>query len=263
MRKTATSILAGLVFTAFASAAMAGSLLTETFTYPDGDLITNAGWSSYSGAGAGDIAVSSGQAIGKTVQFPDDHRALTSARLASDKTYFCFNVSIADPGGAPKLVYFAELKDAGSSLIVGRTYVVPLSIGGFTFGVSTTSTNTTTQSVTPWSLVSLNYGQTYKVVVAYDGTAKNATLWVDPVNDASPNVVDSNAGAASVAVTHFGLRQSNSASAFVPNPNFNGGGVDWVYTVDNVGVGVSMADACDAIVPAGKTTWGKIKSIYR
>jgi hypothetical protein len=264
MRKMATSFLAaGLVLTAFASAAMAGSLLTESFTYPDGNLTSNATWSVYSGTIPTDIQVVSGQAAGTGNAAPDDHTALSAARLATDKTYMCFDVSITDPGGAPKLVYFAELKDAGSSLLVGRTYVVPLTAGGWTFGVSVTSTNTTTAGVTPFSNTSLNFGQTYKVVVAYDGTAKTATLWVDPVDESSTNVVDTNAGSTSVAVDHFGLRQSSAASAFPPNGTYGAGSANWAYNVDNVGVGVSMADACGAIVPTEHSTWGKIKTIYR
>jgi len=264
MRKMATSFLAaGLTLTAFASAAMAGSLLTETFTYPDGNLTGNGGWAVYSGSIPTDVQVVSGEANGTGNSAPDDDVLLLAGRLATDRTYMCFDVRIQDPGGAPKAVFFAELKEAGSFNLVGRTYVLPLTAGGWTFGVSVTSTNTSVAGITPWSATTLNYGQTYKIVVAYDGTAKTATLWVDPVNELSTNVIDSNPGSTSFAVTHFGLRQSGSASSFIANPVFGSGSVNWAYTVDNVGVGVSMADACGAVVPTERSTWGRLKTIYR
>jgi hypothetical protein len=262
MRKTATSILAvGLFITAFASAAMAGSLLTDNFVYPDGNLSGNGGWAVYSGVPPIDIQVVSGRAVGNQANAPDDH-SLFTPQATTSKTYMCFDVIVSDPGGNPKLVYFALLKDAGTANFVSRVYGVGLTAGGFTFAISHSSTNATT-GITLWSTTSLNYGQQYRIVANYDPVAKSSTLWVDPVTELSPSVTDVNAAVTALAVAGVGLRQSTTASTVPASGDYTAAGVNWVYSVDNMGVGTSMLDACDGITPADKSTWGRLKSIYR
>jgi len=261
MRKIATPLIV-LALIAFAVPALAASLLTEPFTYPDGNLSGNGGWAVYSGTIPTDVQIVSGRAEGTGNNAPDDH-VLFAAQPTTSKTYACFKVKIADPGGAPKAVYFAELKDAGSSLLVSRTYVLPLTAGGWTFGISHSSTNTTTASITPWG-PALNYGQEYNIVINYDPVNHSSTLWVDPVNESSTSVTDVNATATAIGVTGFGLRQSGTASAFIPNAVFGAGTVNWAYSVDDLGVGTSMADACNTgVVPVQRSTWGTVKQIYR
>src|SRR5439155_22951618 len=125
------------------------------FNYPDGDLTANATWAVYSGTPPVDIQVVSGRANGNHANAPDDH-TLFAAQPNTSKTYACFGVTItpdpANPAAPPKAVYFAELKDNGSLLLKSRVYVLPLTAGGWTFGVSHSSTNTSTASITPLSL---------------------------------------------------------------------------------------------------------------
>src|SRR5438552_2646829 len=137
--------------------ASAGSLVTETFTYPDGPLTANATWGVYSGTPPIDIQVVSGRAVGNCANVPDDHTLFTA---------------------------------------------------------QTTLTNT-------------------------------------------------NAADVAIGISGFGLRQSSSPSTFPPNPTFGSGSMNWLYSVDNLGVGLSMVDACDVITPNGHTTWGRVKTIYR
>ena len=262
MRKIATPLIVLGLIAAFAVPAMSASILTDTFTYPDGNLAGNGGWAVYSGTPPTDIQVLAGRAEGTGNAAPDDH-VLFAAQPTTSKTYACFKVKIADPGGAPRAVYFAELKDAGASILVSRTYVLPLTAGGWTFGISHSSTNTTTASITPWSATSLNYGQEYQIVINYDPVNHSSTLWVDPTSEASTSVTDVNATATATAVQGFGLRQSGSASAFIPNAIFGSGSVNWAFSVDNLGVGTSMADACDFPTPVDRSTWGRVKQIYR
>lgn len=261
MRKIATPLIVLGLIACFAIPAMAASILTESFTYPDGNLTPNGGWAIYSGAGT-DVQVVSGRAVGNHANAPDDH-ILFAVQPIDTKTYACFKVKITDPGGAPKAVYFAELKDAGASILVSRTYVLPLIAGGFTFGISHTSTSATV-GITPWSNTTLNYGQEYQIVINYDPVNHSSTLWVDPVNESSTSVTDVNATATAVAVQGFGLRESGTASTFPANAVFNAGTTNWVYSVDDLGVGTSMADACNSgVVPVDRSTWGTLKQIYR
>jgi len=259
MRKIATPLIV-LALIAFAVPAMAASILTEPFTYPDGNLTPNGGWANYSGAGT-DVQVAAGRAQGDGAQAPDDH-ILFAVRPTDAKTYACFKARITDPGGPPKAVYFAELKDAGASILVSRVYVLPLIAGGWTFGISHTSTSATV-GITPWSNTSLVFGQDYQLVINYDPVNHSSTLWVNPGNEASTSVTDVNATATAVALQGFGLRQSGTASTFPANAVFNAGTTNYVYSVDDLGVGTSMADACDFVVPVDRSTWGTIKQIYR
>jgi len=261
MRKTAIALLTlGLV--AFAGTASAANIFTDSFSYPDGGLVANSGgnWLNYSGA-AVDVQVVSGKTVGGGPTNPanDDHR-LFAAQPTDVTTYACFTATISDPGAAPKPIYFAELKDGGAANLVSRVYFLPLAGGGWTFGISHSSTSATV-GVTPWT-APLTYGVPYNIVISYDPVNHSSTLWVNPANQASPSVTDVNAAIASLAVSGFGLRQSNAASTLPPSPPYVGTG-DPVWSVDDVGVGTTFADACGGVTPTQGNTWGHIKTLYR
>lgn len=263
MRKVTTALLSLALGFTLAAPALAGDLVAETFTYPDGNLSGNGGWAVYSGTPPTDIQVLLGRAVGSHSNAPDDHLLFTP-QAVDVKTYACFNVRVTDPGAAPKAVYFALLKDAGTSNFVSRVYVLPLISGGWTFGISHSSTSATGAGITPWSASSLNYGQEYQIVINYDPVAKSSTLWVDPASEASTSVTDVNAAIAALAVQGVGLRQSGTASAFPANPIFNAGTANWVFSVDNLGVGTSFSAACTSDpTPNRGSTWGQIKTLYR
>lgn len=259
MRKIAITFLA-LGFVAFAvPSAQATVLVSEGFNYSDGGLVPNGGWANYSGANF-DIQVVSGKAVGSGPNADDDH-ILFAAQPITDKTYACFQATIPAIAGPPKAIYFAELKDGGAAALVSRVYVLPID-GGWTFGISHSSTNST-NGVTPWSATTLSYDTPYQIVINYDPVAKSSTLWVDPVGEASPSVTNTNAAVAALAVSGFGLRQSASASTLPPVPSY-AGTTDWGFIVDNLGVGTTFDDACFQLAtPAQSSTWGRVKTLYR
>ena len=261
MRKTAITLLALAVAVIAAPSANATVLVSEGFSYANGNLVPNGGWANYSGATT-DIQVAAGRATGGAIGNPanDDHKTF-AAQLNTSTTYACFEVTIPTPpvAGAPKPIYFAELKDAGSANLVSRVYVLPIS-GGWTFGISHSSTSTTV-GVTPW-FSALSYDTPYQVVINYNPVAKTSKLWVNPSSELSPNVTDTNAAVTALAVSAFGLRQSNAASTFPPAPGY-AGTVDWNFSVDNLGVGTTFNDACFQATPTQNTTWGRVKTIYR
>jgi hypothetical protein len=259
MRKIATSLLTLAAVAAFAGSAMAVNLVSEPFSYPNGTLIGNGGWVNYSGPGAGEVAIAGGRAVGTGNNAPDDH-LLFAAQPLTSTTFACFEVTIPNPGGAPKPIYFAELKDGGSANLVSRVYVLPIT-GGWTFGLSHSSTSTTV-GVVPWSASTLNYDTPYYIVINYDPVAKSSTMWVNPVNQFSPSVSISNAATAALAVSGFGLRQSGTASTLPASPAYVGT-VNWGFSVDNLGVGTTFDDACAAVTPTHSNTWGQVKVLYR
>jgi hypothetical protein len=261
MRKIAFALMTlGLVVTAAPS--MAASLVFDTFTYPNGNLVPNGGWAQYSAGTANvDIQVASGRATGGAIGNPgnDDHILFTPQSVTA-KTYACFDVLIPAVAGQPKPIYFAELKDGGAAALVSRVYVLPLASGGWTFGISHSSTSTTV-GVTPWG-AALSYDVNYHLVINYDPVAKSSTLWVNPVTEASTSVTDVNAAIPALAVSGFGLRQSNSASTLPASPAYVGT-ADWNFSVDNLGVGATFVDACEIPTPTQPTTWGAVKAVYR
>lgn len=258
MRKIAITLLA-LGVAAFAvTPVQAVVLLSEGFNYANGDLVPNGGWANFSGANF-DIQVANGRATGSGPNANDDHK-LFAAQTTTTKTYACMEVVIPAVAGAPKPIYFAMLKDAGTSIFVARLYVLALAGGGWTFGISTTSTSATV-GVTPWT-APLSYDTNYYVVISYDPVAKSASLWVNPVGEFSASVTDVNAGSTATAVAGFGLRQSASSATLPASPSY-AGTLDWGFSVDNVGVGTTFDDACYQVTPAKHPTWGQIKTLYR
>jgi hypothetical protein len=259
MRKIITSLLALTLCTAFAGSASAVTLLSDGFSYGAGNLVPNGGWANYSGA-VTDLQVVAGRVTGSGPNANDDHK-LFAVQPTTSKTYACFEVVIPAIVGAPKPIYFAELKDAGAANLVSRVYVLPIT-GGWTFGISHSSTNTTTAGVTPWSASTLAYDTRYFIVINYDPVAKSSKLWVNPVNEASTNVTNTNAAIAALAVSGFGWRQSNAASALPPVPAYTGT-ADWGFSVDNLGVGTTFDDACFQVTPTKSSTWGQVKVRYK
>jgi len=259
MRKAATLLLATVMGAALALPASAVVLLSDGFSYANGNLVPNGGWANYSGA-ITDLQVVSGRVTGSGPNANDDHK-LFAVQPTTSKTYACFEVTIPTIVGAPKPIYFAELKDGGAANLVSRVYVLPIT-GGWTFGISHSSTNTTTAGVTPWSASTLSYNTRYYIVINYDPVAKSSTLWVNPVNELSTSVTNTNSAIAALAVSGFGWRQSNAASALPPVPAYTGT-VDWGFSVDNLGVGTTFADACFQVTPTRNSTWGQVKTHYR
>lgn len=252
-----TALALGLAVIA-ASSVQATVLVSEGFNYVNGNLVPNGGWANYSGA-VTDIQVVSGRAVGSGPNANDDHKLFAAQPLTS-KTYACFEVTIPAIAAAPKPIYFAELKDGGAAALVSRVYVLPIT-GGWTFGISHSSTSATA-GVTPWSSSTLAYDTPYQIVINYDPVAKTSKLWVNPVNELSTNVTDTNAAIAALAVAGFGLRQSNTASTLPASPAYVGT-ADWGFSVDNVGVGTTFDDACFQVTPSNRSTWGRLKVIYR
>jgi len=257
MKRLAT-LLALLALSA--APAFATVLLSESFTYPNGALPPNGGWANFSGAGT-EVQVVTGRAVVDHNNAPDD-QILFPAQSTSTKTYACFDVIVPTFSGQPKAVYFAMLKDATVSTFVSRVYVVPVAPSGWTFAISHSSTGATA-GCTVWP-ATLTSGTKYNVVINYDPVNKTSTLWVNPVNELSANVTDTNGAIAAVAVQGFALRQSGTASTFPATQVFTGS-TNIQVSVDNLGVGTTFTDACAQYqsTPTQRSTWGAVKSIYR
>jgi len=257
MKKLVTSLAALAICAALAPMASATVLLSEGFSYANGNLVPNGGWANHSGTGT-DIQVLNGRAVADNANAPDDNKTFT-AQTATASTYACFEITVPDPGGAPKIVYIAHFKDTGTTNFNARLYIAPLAAGGFTFGI-TNSSSSTTVGPTLWSASSLVYDQPYYVVLKYDAAAATSTLWVNPASEASTSVSHVGSGTGT-AVSAFALRESSTA-ATVP-ASYAVGTVNSKYSIDNLGVGTTFNDACFQVTPTSGKTWGQLKTLYR
>ena len=163
MRRIAIGFMAVALIAMATAPSYSAVLMSEGFAYANGNLVPNGGWANHSGVGT-DIQVTAGRAIVDMLQAPDDNKAF-AAQGTTGKTYYCLEVLIPAISGAPRLNYFAHLKDTGTINFVGRLGVAP-SGTGFTLAVGasafTTPTNWTSQ---------LAYDTNYRVVVSYDAAA--------------------------------------------------------------------------------------------
>jgi hypothetical protein len=257
MRKIAITLLA-LCLTAIAVApAGAASLLAETFSYPDGNLVPNGGWTTFSGST--DITLVSGVANGASSKSADDSRGF-AAQSTTAKTYWCMNLNVPSSQTASTVhVAFAFLMDAGTTNFEGRLYLVPApGTGKFQLGISPGSCNSPCfPALWPGTL---NMDQSYVVTVSYDASNASSELWVDPSSESDVKVsttVFSGTAPLNTAVEKFGLRQGAAPTGYSGSNN-------WVWQVDNIGVGTTFNDACaSAPVPTNRGTWGLLKTLYR
>jgi hypothetical protein len=242
MRKTAIGFVSMALIAMATAPAFSAVLMSEGFSYANGNLVPNGGWATHSGTGT-DIQVASGRAVVDMNSAPDDNKTF-AAQGATGKTYYCLEVLIPAITGSPRLNYFAHLKDTGTVNFAGRLGVAP-SGTGFTFAVGSTAFTTPTS----WTS-QLAYGTSYRVVISYDAATGTSEMWVNPANELSPKVTST--GTPGTNVSAFALRESNT-----------GTGTLWKASVDNVGVGTTFNDACTQITPTQSDTWGRLKMRYR
>jgi hypothetical protein len=236
VRRILAGCIAAGAAVAFAASAHAGSLMDESFSYPDGGLVAVSGgnWTTHSGTGT-DIQVVSGTAVGSMASFPDDNRLLTSARTSTDKTYACFKLVV--PSQSTLVCnYFAHFM-VNSTTFRSKVFVTPLG-GQYTVGLSVTANASGSPLAPPapplgdtWPSM-LNYDQEYNIVISYNAVGGVSELWVDPVDESSPKITATDAPAGNGALTAFGLRESNTS------------GAAFTWIVDDLSCGTTFEDAC-------------------
>ena len=112
MRKTAITLLALGLAASFVGTTASAALLSETFSYPDGNLTVVSPWTNHSSPTGTDIKIVSGRAVGTMSNTPDDNRTFAGTTA---KIYSCFELTIPTPLAAPDTGYIAHFKDTGTS----------------------------------------------------------------------------------------------------------------------------------------------------
>jgi hypothetical protein len=257
---TRKAIVLGFAALLCAAPVMATTLLTETFSYPDGGLVSVSGgnWANHSGSGT-DVQVVGQVAQGNPLNAPDDNRTF-APQGATAKTYYVCRVMIPTPP-APMTgwTYFAHLKDTGTSNFVGRLWTLP-SGSTFRFGVSVSSASSASYltNIVPWT-ADLQFDTWYIVAINYDAGLGFSDMWVNPIDESSPKVTSNTSSGTTTGTlaSALAIRQGNGGTG-LPAP------VNWTFKLDSCGVGTSFADAWSAsTVPVQSETWGNIKTLFR
>lgn len=221
-----TAFLAVAILVVAGGRAQATTLYSSPLTAPPltaGNLVGQGGWAAHSGAGAVPIQVgASGTTLAHGSGSREDANVSFTPISAGETYFFGFDVIV---NGGSTTAYFAHFKDASFDFTV-RTFVAPPNnVGDFTFGLSPAGSLPDQTWATDFA-----FGQTYRVVGAYNADTLENRLWVDPVTEASTSIFATETAAA--AVSAFGLRQASG---------------DSTQLISNLAVGTSFSDV--AVVP--------------
>ena len=195
-----------LLFTILISGFTFGQILaTEDFAYADGSLVGNGAWANHSGT-AGDLLVSSGQALVNTVGSSEDANLPFSP--VSGVIYFGIDITVnaAAPITGTDFEYFAHFKDAGFNFAARVDIVAPTGGGDFSVGIAS---DESTADAT-WA-TDLTFGTTYRVVVKFDQALNISQLWVDASAEGDTSIMGEDRADPGDSIVSFGLRQSNSS----------------------------------------------------
>ncbi len=230
--------------------AQATILLNETFTYSDGDLtnVSAGAWGYHSGAidVTNDLSVVSGRAYinqNDGAQNHRDYNRLLSSTFDpavdnSSAIYTRFTVNFAalpfNSGTSTAGSYFAHLKSSASGEFYGRIGANSEGAAPGTFRIGITSESWANGAGTVEFAQDLNLNIDYVVVMKYDLLTDRATLWINPLSEASASVVSADAPTyfAGGVINSFALRQGTSNSTGAPGDLF----------IDDLIIGTSFAE---------------------
>jgi hypothetical protein len=230
--------------------AQATILLNESFTYADGDLtnVSAGAWGYHSGAidVTNDLSVVSGRAFINQNDGASNHRDYnrllsTTFDTATDNSsliYVGFTVNFAalpfNSGTSTAGSYFAHLKSTVANEFYARIGANQEGAAPGTFRLAITTEAWANGAGTVEYAQDLSLNVNYQVVMKYDLFTDRATLWVDPLSEASTSVISTDAPSYPVGniINSFGLRQGTSNTTGAPGDIF----------VDDLIVGTSFVE---------------------
>ena len=198
-----------------ASVANAATLVSEDFSYADGDLVGNGGWTNHSGSESF-IQVASGEAVLSHGGGSREDAGVTFTEVTSGVLSATFDLTVSDdvtPLGGTDFEYFAHFMSEGGFNFRSRLDVQSpndAADGDYTLGLSTTSSTADIALGTDFS-----FGSTIAVTLTYDFSTGQSSLTVGSETVTSPSV------SVEAGLDRFALRQSNSTA-------------DETITVDNL-----------------------------
>ncbi len=222
-------LIAAAVFALTVRCAFPVILLSETFTYTNGPLVTANGgqWSTHSGSAPGQLDVNGGEAILTSAETEDVHANLSGQPYPPTSTHHVFYArftarfnELPSPGGS----WFASFKDATASGFRSRVFALTASSPPGRFRVGLSSSQNSSASVTNSTDIAL--GARFVIVMRLSTTNSASTLWLNPVSENDPSISTEEA-ATTFTAAGFALRQNSGMGTL---------------TLDNLIVGTSFAD---------------------
>jgi endonuclease/exonuclease/phosphatase family metal-dependent hydrolase len=206
----------------------AALLLNDSFSYPDGSLVTAAGspWTTYSGI-SGQIQVISGRVFLSKANTEDVHAALAGqpyAPTSSTVLYVSFKINYTNlPSSAGS--YFAEFKDDNLGF---RTRIFAQTAGAasgaFRIGIANAG-----GSPSAVFNADLQTNTDYTIVARLAVSNVVSTLWLNPTAETNAGVTATDTASA-LTITSFGFREDGS-SGTIGN-----------FFVDDLRVGTTFPD---------------------
>lgn len=203
----AAAMLAAIVAVPDANAQV---LVSEDFSYADGDLATNGGWNQY-GSATPPLQVVSGQAVIEQDGNPTQDVKIDFASAAGT-IYYGLDFTVDDlgtPFSGTDFEYFAVFYNGtgGDNLSARVDLQAPTGAGDFAVGIAS---DEGTADAT-WG-TDLNFGTTYRAVVSYNQATNQAQFWLDPAVPSDLSILGEDRPDPGDVVSGFGLRQATSDS---------------------------------------------------
>ena len=177
-------------------------LASDDFTYPDGALVPNGGWTNQSGT-AGTLLVTSGEAVITHDGGSEDTELVFATDLTSGTITANFDIRVTAPAAmtGTDFEYFAHFSDdTGFNFRTRIDIIAPTGAGDYTIGLSATSSTNDASLTTDFS-----FGATVAVEIAFNIDTGVASLTVGSETVTS-------AGSMGETLDSFNLRQSSSSS---------------------------------------------------
>jgi endonuclease/exonuclease/phosphatase family metal-dependent hydrolase len=236
VRKQLFAGLAVLIFL-YAPFSRASTILSDSFDYPNGSIITNSSgvWTTHSGI-TGQVQVVSSRVLLSQTNTEDINAQLAGQPYPATTNvllYARFTVNfIALPSGAG--TYFAHFKDASATGFRDKIFATTNGIpaGFFRVGVGNV-TNSNFGVIN--SNLSLNTD--YMLVTRYAPSNATSTLWLNPLNESDPALVATDS-ATTLSITSFALRESLSG----------GDGMGTLF-LDDLRIGTTFSDVVPNSAP--------------
>ena len=192
MKKLLHTILAFTILIVITSTLNAQPIFVEQFDYPVGDSLVSHGWIHHSGSGSfifivsGSLTYTGYPSAGNSIDIAmgsgsrEDVHADVTPPISTGAAYVTFLVRV--DSASTDDTYFFHLDDTfGSFVYRARVFARDDGAGNLQFGISKSSTSTIA-----WTSTSLNYGQTYLLVLKYEiigdvtGTDDVVKLYINP-----------------------------------------------------------------------------------
>lgn len=235
--------LGALVAFGVASSAQATVIFDETFDYPDGAITENSSgtWTTVSAGTTGTLDASGGKAVVTSSRSEDIARPL-GGNFTEGALYYSALITMTGIPGTSQfgayLMHFSDTDTGTSTDFFARLFVKAVDSNTFHFGIRNRSLQASPSDYDPVydpTAISLNTEVT--IVVKFDFTTLQSTLWINPVDESSASVTDTavvSFAGPDQTLSLFSLRQASGIGTSL---------------IDEIKVGTAFEDVFPVAIP--------------